>query len=359
MRCCRACSWIRRRAERTGHHWASETNRQESGNHENDCRRRWGGRDGRAAEGRGGLGGSLCWLKTGGTGDDRTDGKIADETIKLLEANRNRPFFIACGFFRHHVPCAASENYFDLYSLDRIALPKEAPEHLAKIPQAALTVRPPNYGLSDEKLKIFTRAHHASTSLMDTQLGRVLAALDRLKLADNTVVAFISDHGWCLGEHGQWQKRLLFEESARVPMVIYAPGARGGGKVCTRPVELVDLQPTLAELCGLPAPGGAEGRSLAPLLADPAPAWDHPAFTQVAHGRIMGRSIRTQRWRYTEWDGGKGGAELYDHDADGHEYVNLAADPRHADTVAELKSALHKQFAFAPPLPAGRPRRKR
>ena len=179
---------------------------------------------------------------------------------------------------------------------------------------------------------------------MDAQTGRVLAAVDRLGLADKTIIVFISDHGWCLGEHGQWQKMLLFEESARVPMIIYDPGNTAGGKTCSRPVELVDLYATLADLCGLPAPAGVEGQSLRPLVENPDAAWDHPALTQVVHGKVMGRSIRTDRWRYTEWDGGKAGSELYDQQADPKEYHNLAGDPKHADIVATLKKSLsHSQ----------------
>ena len=188
---------------------------------------------------------------------------------------------------------------------------------MAGIPPGALTVKPLNYGLEPEQLKIFTRAYFASTSLMNAQVGKLLAAVDRLKLADNTVIVFISDHGWCLGEHGQWQKMLLFEESARVPMIIYDPQGKMNAKVCTRPVELVDLYATLADLCGLPVPAGVEGPSLRPLLDDPSAAWDHPAFTQVVHGpKNAGRSVRTERRRYTEWDEGKKGAELYDQQED-------------------------------------------
>jgi iduronate 2-sulfatase len=291
-----------------------------------------------------GLGASLSWLETGGDGSDHTDAKIADSCIKLLEQHKDGPFFIGCGFFRPHVPCVASQNYFDLYPLTKFHLPQEPPEHFAAIPPIALTVKPANYGLDDEMLKIFTRAYYASASLMDAQTGRVLAAVDRLGLADKTVIVFISDHGWCLGEHGQWQKMLLFEQSARVPMVIYDAGRKGNGKICSHPVELVDLYATLADLCGLPAPEGVEGKSLRPLLDDPQAEWNSPAFTQVARrpmGRsLMGRSVRTERYRYTEWDGGNAGKELYDQQSDPHEYHNLAGDGKHAETAATLKKLL-------------------
>lgn len=289
------------------------------------------------------LGSALGWLQTEGTGEDHTDGKIADAAIKLLEDHKDGPFFIACGFFRPHVPCIASRNYFNLFPLDQIHIPHDTPETIAGIPPVALTCKPLNYGLDDEKLKVFTRAYMASTSLMDAQTGRVMAAMDRMHLTDKTVIVFISDHGWCLGEHGQWQKQLLFEESARVPMIILDPDTKMIGKVSNRPVELVDLYPTLADLCGLPAPAGAEGRSLRPLLQDPTASWDAPAYTQVVHGKVNGRSVRTERWRYTEWNGGNAGAELYDHEADPKETRNLAKDEKHAATVAELQGLLHKR----------------
>jgi uncharacterized sulfatase len=287
------------------------------------------------------LGAALAWLQTEGTGEDHTDGKIADAIIKMLEEHKDGPFFIACGFFRPHVPCVSSRNYFDEYPLDQIQLPKEPAGHIAGIPPIALTVNPLNYGLDEQKMKIFTRAYFASESLMDAQMGRVMESLDRLKLSDRTIVVFISDHGWCLGEHGQWQKQLLFEESARVPMIIYDPSAKAHGKVSSRPVELVDLSATLCDLAGLPAPQGVEGSSLRPLVENPDAAWNRPAFTQVSRGKKgMGRSIRTEQWRYTEWDVGKAGVELYDQVKDPKEYKNLANDPAQAQTVTHMKSLL-------------------
>lgn len=289
------------------------------------------------------IGGSLTWLKTGGTGEDHTDGKVADAVIGMLESHRDKPFFIACGFYRPHVPCAASENYFALYPIEQIRLPIEPPDHIAHIPPIALTCKPLNYGVSPENLRTFTRAYYASTSLMDAQLGRVLAALDRLKLTDNTIIAFISDHGWSLGNHGQWQKMLLFEESVQVPMIIVDPAHPNPGKHSGRIVELLDLYPTLAELAGLGPPPGAEGYSLAPLLNNPDADWSHPAYSQVTRGGRMGRSVRTEQYRFTEWDGGSRGVELYDHQTDPHEFNNLALDPASAAVLAQMKSLLHAQ----------------
>lgn len=289
------------------------------------------------------LGASLCWMEAKGTDEEQTDGKVADQTIKMLEEHKDGPFFIACGFYRPHVPDIATKPYFDMYPIDKVTLPVEPPDHISNIPPIALTVKPLNYGLDPMKLRIFKRAYHAATSFVDAQFGRVIDAVQRLGLEDNTVIVVWSDHGWCLGEHGQWQKMLLFEESAHVLLMIRAPHDKANGKVCPRTVELVDLYPTLADLCGLTPPSWLEGRTLRPLLNKPTASWKYPAFTQVTRkGGLMGRSIRTERWRYTEWANGDKGKELYDQDADPHEYNNLANNPKYAKIAAQLSAQLHK-----------------
>jgi iduronate 2-sulfatase len=303
--------------------------------------------------GKGKLGAAICYLAADGADEEQTDGMTVTEVIKLMEENKGKPFFLATGLFRPHVPCVAPSKYFGLHPKEDQALPQEPADHRKGIPPAAFTVRPPNYGLPLDHLKNFLQGYHASVSFVDAQVGRLLDALDRLNLVDNTVVVFFSDHGWLLGEHGQWQKMCLFEESARVPLIVYAPKAKGNGKACGRTVELVDLYPTLADLCGLDSLG-AEGKSVRPLLDDPAAAWDKPAFTQVTRGPVgrpqanqpvfMGRSVRTERWRYNEWDGGNRGVELYDHDADPKEHRTLAGDPKYAAVVAEMKKLLQGQF---------------
>ena len=269
-----------------------------------------------------------------------TDEITTAETIKLLEQKKDKPFFIAAGYFRPHVPEIAPQKYFDLYPLEKVTLPEEPIEHLKAIPEAALNIKPHNYGIAPEKLREFKRGYFASVSFLDEQIGQLLDALKRLKLDKNTIVVFWSDHGFLLGEHGQWQKQLLFEESARVPLIIFAPDAKGNGQASGRTVELLDIYPTLAELCRLTPPDNLEGKSLRPLLENPAANWNKPAFTEVSRPKVKGFSIRTERWRYTEWDKGQNGRELYDHDKDPHELNNLAHDPKYSEIAKHLQTQL-------------------
>jgi arylsulfatase A-like enzyme len=184
---------------------------------------------------------------------------------------------------------------------------------------------------------------------MDAQVGRVLEALESLGLADNTIVVFTSDHGYHMGQHGLWQKMSLFENSARVPLIISAPGAKAKGQSTKSLAELVDLYPTLADLCGLPAPAYLDGKSQRPVLDDASKSVKDAAFTQLRRGeKLHGYSIRTPRWRYTLWGGGKDGEQLFDLASDAGEMKNLATDPQHAGLVAQLRKRLEEYAANTP-----------
>ncbi|HBE67772.1 MAG TPA: iduronate-2-sulfatase [Planctomycetaceae bacterium] len=297
---------------------------------------------------------ALSWLAAGGTAEEQTDGMIASAAIQRLRARHERPFFLAVGFFRPHTPYVAPKQFFDLYPIEKLRLPWAPSGDRDDIPTAAFAHNCPiaNYGLDEPTLLAATQAYYACVSFIDAQVGRLLDALEEQGLSENTIVVLWSDHGYHLGEHaGVWQKRTLFEQCAKSPLIIRAPGAAGQGD-CRRIVEFLDIYPTLTDLTGIVTPKEAEGRSLVSLLQDPLADWDGNAVTQVlrpADDRlsepVMGCSIRTSRYRYTEWGEGEYGRELYDHHSDPGEFSNLALDPSPADqaTIRRLRQMLHQK----------------
>jgi arylsulfatase A-like enzyme len=277
------------------------------------------------------------------------DFRTAARAIELLEKHKDKPFFLAVGFVKPHSSYVAPKKYFDLYDASKISLPADfAPRPTVGpgVPQVALSGNGDAFigrDATEAEARDFIRAYQACVSWMDAQAGRVLEALDRLGLREKTIVLFWGDHGYHLGEKGKWSKHnSLYEVGTRVPLLIAMPDGKNGGRVSPRTVELLDLYPTLVDLCGLPAVPGLEGRSLAPLLRDPEGSWDKPARSVTRRGRVFGRTVRTERWRYTEWAEGDRllGAELYDSAGDPSESKNLAADPAHAAAVADLRKLL-------------------
>lgn len=296
------------------------------------------------------FGGTVSWLADDAPDAEQTDGIAAAEAVRLLERFKGtgQSFFLAVGFYRPHTPYVAPRPYFDLYPRDRIALPQLSNADRARSPEAAYrSARKEQDAMTDDQRREAIQAYRASTTFMDAQVGHVLAALDRLGLADTTIVVFTSDHGYHLGDHGLWQKMSLFEGSARVPLVIAAPGAARGA-AARGLAELVDLYPTLVDLAGLSPKGTLDGVSLAPMLRDPAATVKEAAFTQARNGY----AVRTERWRYVEWDGGRQGAHLYDMNADPAQATNLAADPRYAEVVSTLRARLaaYRPGANTPPM---------
>jgi len=319
------------------------------------------------------FGGTLSWYASPKGDDHHTDGLNSADAEWVLErcAKRNdRPFFLAVGFFRPHTPYVSPKTpYFEMYPEKEMPVVQGVKEDQADIPAPGLgSSKKEQDQLTDDLRRQCVQAYYASISFMDAQVGRVVDALDRLKLADSTVIVFTSDHGYHMGEHGLWQKMSLFEESSRVPLLIVAPGSGPKGSVAKTPVSHVDVFPTVAELCGVTTPANLQGQSLVPVLKDPSALGRGWAITQVSRGggparatvtkdvssdlrRFFGYSLRTPRWRYTEWDEGKQGRELYDHDKDPKELTNLANDPSHTSTAEELSQQLRK--AVATTFPSG------
>ncbi|MCG6157466.1 sulfatase [Rubinisphaera margarita] len=295
---------------------------------------------------------AMCWLAADGTDEEQTDGMITTEAIELLrKRNREQPFFLGVGFFRPHTPYVAPKKYFDMYPLESIQLPYAPEGDRDDIPPAAFAHNCPipNYGLDELTCRKSLQAYYACVSFVDAQVGRLLKALDEEGLADSTTVVLWSDHGYHLGEHnGIWQKRCLFEESAGAPLLIREPGASGNGTACEKIVEFIDIYPTVVDLCGLEVPDDLPGTSLKLLLENPQREWSRPAYTQVLRPGdgepVMGRSIRTDRWRYTEWNRGEEGRELYDHQTDPHEFNNLADDDQFVPLMRRLRRLLDQHI---------------
>ncbi len=302
------------------------------------------------------FGGTLSWLAAEGTDAEQTDAKSAAAAISLLEKHQQEPFFLAVGYFRPHTPYVAPKKWFDLYPPSKVDF-VGAPHSREGFPEAAfLSHKKEQADMTDDLRRQAIQAYYAAISFMDAQVGELLSALDRLKLADKTIVVFMSDHGYHLYEHGLWQKMSLFENSARVPLLISVPGSTQRGKASGRTVELVDLYPTLTDLCGIDASPAVEGKSLKPLLTNPQAEWTKPALTMVTRGtptqtnaptvrpQTTGRSLRTERYRLTEWNDGDKGVELYDYEADPQELKNLAADPLYVETLATLRKELKTRY---------------
>jgi len=289
------------------------------------------------------------------------DGKIADQAIEVMGTLKDKPFFLAVGFLKPHLPFVAPKKYYDLYPPETIKLASN-PNPPADAPDLAMSdwgeLRqyegiPKKGPLPEETARQLIRGYYAAASYTDAQIGRVLEELDRLGLRERTLVVLWGDHGWQLGEHGLWCKHTNFEEATRSLLILSAPGRPKATGVHTDAlVEFVDIYPTLSELCGLPPAAGLEGFSMAPLLDDPNRPWKKAAFSQFPRRKTMGHSVRTDRFRYTEWAApGEDpvGIELYDHQVDPGENKNIADQLDMKDRVQELRQLLRAGYAAALP----------
>ena len=302
------------------------------------------------------------------------DGMIADHAIERLRANKDRPFFLAVGFIKPHLPFIAPKKYWDLYDpavfqlADNPQPPKNAPSWAGTAwgELRAYTGMPKSGPLSDEQARSMIHGYHAAISFMDAQVGRVLAELNALGLRENTIIVLWGDHGWHLGDHGFWCKHTNYEHAARAPLIVSAPGQKTAGQKSAALVEFVDIYPSLCDLAGVPKPDTLEGTSFVPLLTDPQRPWKKAAFSQYPRGIAladgtkapgMGHALATDRYRFVEWTTKKDAqfseCELYDHQTDSEENMNIANDPANAKLVAELKALLHGGWRGALP-PAGK-----
>ena len=293
------------------------------------------------------------------------DGKVADRAIAVLDEIKDKPFFLAVGFRKPHLPFVAPKKYYDLYQPEILQLasnpylPKDMPpiawEDSIELRLFYSGIPPKGTPIPDKTARKLIRGYCASVSYVDAQVGRVLAELDRLGLRDRTIVVLWGDHGWHLGEHQIWGKSHNFEVTTRAPLIFSVPGQAKRGVTSEALVEFVDIYPTLVDLCGIAVPAGLEGLSMVPVIEAPDRPWKQAAFSQYPRhaGKIMGYSMRTDRYRYTEWkkvdDNATMGVELYDHEKDSGENVNRAGQPEYQDLVAQLGRRLHAGWRAALP----------
>ncbi len=285
-----------------------------------------------------------------------SDGRTADKAVGVLDEIQNSQFFLAVGFEKPHLPLYAPKKYYDLYTLQDFSLPAtttlpiDAPEIANnKLDGLRAYADIPDEGpISDEKTLELIRAYAASTSYMDAQVGRVTQQLDALGLSQKTVIVFVGDHGFHLGEHGTWRKNTLFEIVLRSPMIISVPGLQPNETNAL--VELVDIYPTLCDACQIPIPSELQGLSMMPVIEEPSRPWKTATFSTMKRGRTTGMSMRTEQYRYTEWgSNGINGKELYDYFADPDETVNIANHPENAELVTHLSEKLKEGWQQALP----------
>ncbi len=283
--------------------------------------------------------GGIIWGALDVDDAEMSDYKMADWAIDVLKQKHDKPFFLACGFYRPHMPWNVPRKYYDLFPLESIVLPETRDDDLDDVPATGVAMAKPGGDhatvLKTDNWKRAVQAYLACHAFADAQVGRLIDALDQSDYRDNTIIVLWGDHGWHLGEKQHWRKFALWEEATRAPLMFVVPGVTPPGSRCERTVDFMNLYPTLCELCELPVPAGVEGHSLVPLLKNPQAAWAHPAIT--THGR-NNHAVRTERYRYIRY--ADGSEELYNHERDPHEWTNLAAQPALAAVKNELAGHL-------------------
>ena len=300
-------------------------------------------------------GGTLSWLAADGKDEEQTDGIGASEANKKLDefANSNTPFFLAVGFFRPHTPFVATKKYFDLYDKEKIEIPEISKEYLSTLPNPAVrSIRAKKNQLKLEKelAQEIKEAYYATISFVDAQVGRILDKLKATGLDKNTIVVFTSDHGYHLGEHGHWQKQTLFENATRIPLIISTPNSVNKGAISKSPVELIDLYPTLMDLTFINTPEHVVGKSLEPIMKNVNASIRGSALTRWRNGY----SIKTKRYRLTKWGRyGELGYELYDHNNDKKELINLANRQDYKQVMDSLKLVIEQRITDASTKPKG------
>jgi arylsulfatase A-like enzyme len=274
--------------------------------------------------------------------DDIIDWHSTDYCIERMQREDGKPFFLACGLYKPHLAFVAPRKYYEAFPLDSIELPPHREDDLADIPPAGIKMARPEGDhakfLKSGRWKAAIQSYLATCAYTDTNVGRLLDALEKSPHKDNTIIVLWTDHGWSLGEKQHWRKFALWEETTRTPFIWVVPGVTKPGTRSSRSVDLMSIYPTLCELAGIEVPSHVEGRSIVSLLEDPAAAWDLPAIT--THGR-GNHSVRTETHRYIRY--ADGSEELYHNAEDPYEWKNLAENPEYAQLKAKLGKWLPKK----------------
>ncbi|MFZ5829322.1 MAG: sulfatase, partial [Planctomycetota bacterium] len=294
---------------------------------------------------------------SGTTEEEQGDYRYSMTAVALLQefARDKRHFFLSVGSQRPHTPLLAPKKYIDMYDPAKIPAPMAPPEKDQGVSDVARKFGRSsdifmNAPATPEQAREAVAAYYACVSMVDAGIGRILDTLEKEGLADNTIVVFLGDHGFHLGEHGLWSKYTLFEQSRRAPLIVRVPGAPGNGTVCRQLVEFVDILPTLGELSGLDLPKNLEGKSFAPLLVNPKQPWKKAAFTEFTSGKNLNKAVVTDRYRYAEWPyKGELFVELYDLKDDPWETVNLADNPEYAKIRDEMAALLKADWKSVVP----------
>jgi arylsulfatase A-like enzyme len=286
----------------------------------------------------------LDWAPIDAKDEEMADGQVAGWIIERIKRQHDKPFFLAPGFWKPHLPWYVPQEYFDMYPVENITLPEVKDDDLSDVPPIgrgfAGSPLPHRTVVESGQWREAVQAYLACVSFVDAQVGRVIEALDKSPYSKDTVIVLWSDHGWHLGEKLHWHKFTLWEEATRNPMVFVVPGVTRPDLICTRPASLLDIYPTLGELSGLKTPGELDGESLVPLLKNPKASREKPALTAKGRGNL---SVRDERWRLTRYSDGT--EELYDHEKDAGEWTNLAGLPEYANVEASLARWMPNNWA--------------
>jgi uncharacterized sulfatase len=282
------------------------------------------------------------WLSAEGDDEDQPDGQIAKKAIEFIKAKKEKPFFLAVGFHKPHDPFIAPKKYFDLYPIESCD-PPELPENWKPVYKHSLPGETKTFNkFTEQDKREFLRSYYACTSFMDAQVGKLIRALEESGQLQNTLIVFFGDHGYHLGEHNWWNKVTIYQKGTNAPFIMAGAGIKKKGVVSDAMFEFIDIYPTLANMLEFEnIPGHLEGKSFAEVVDNPSLPFRNEVRAIVNRGKMRGRMVKNENFRYIEWDKGNNGVELYDQENDPIEYNNLAENPEYSEVLSEMKKLIN------------------